>query len=137
MAADNCAQMAADDSREELNLISRRIIGGAQRVSSVLGTGFLEKVYENALCFELRRAGLGVEQQKPLEVRYEDQVVGSYVTDLLVSNRVLVELKAVWRLESIHQMQCIHYLRATGLRLGLLINFGRPRLEWQRMVNNF
>jgi len=136
MAADNPAQMTADD-RFRLNQLSAQIIGAAHKVSNTLGTGFLEKVYENALCVELRRRGLHVEQQRPLKVVYEGAVVGDYVTDLLVEDRVLVELKASSRLDRTHYLQCAHYLRSTGLRICLLLNFGHPHIEIRRIVSNF
>ena len=137
MAADDPTQMAADEDRQVLNELTHRVIGAAQRVSSVLGTGFLEKVYENALCLELRSRGLQVRQQEPVHVRYEGAIVGDYVSDIVVDNRLLVELKAQKSLDPIHRMQCVHYLRATGMRICLLINFGRPRVEVFRLVNHY
>lgn len=136
MAADS-APMAADISRVELDRITSGIIGAGQKVSRVLGVGFLEKVYENALFLELVRRGFTVEQQRPLHVYYERGIVGAYVTDLLVNSRVLVELKAQPSLDSSCRAQCIHYLRGTGLQVCLLLNFGRPRMEIVRVVNNF
>ena len=137
MAADDPTQMAADEDRRALNELSSRVIGAAHKVSSVLGTGFLERVYENALCMELRTRGIPVRQQQPLLVKYEGRVVGEYVTDLVIDDRLLVELKAQKGLDPIHRMQCTHYLRATGLRICLLLNFGRPRVEVCRIVNQF
>jgi GxxExxY protein len=128
-------QMNAE--REKLNSISHRIIGAAQRVSSVLGHGFLEKVYENALLQELRNLALEVEQQRPIQVHYGGVVVGDYIPDLLVERAVIVEIKAVSLLDKIHRQQCLNYLRATGLHLGLVLNFGRSHLEVARVVSNF
>ena len=122
-------QITADEIRRELNDLTYRIIGAAQKVSRVLGPGFLEKVYENALCVELRNAGLAYEQQSPLQIRYEGEIVGSYVTDLLVEGRILVELKAITVLETTHRLQCVHYLKATGLRLGLLLRTSADRVS--------
>jgi len=102
---------------------------------NTLGAGFLEKVYENALAHELRKAGLTACQQHSVEVRYDGIVVGSYTADLLVQNTVLVELKAARALEPIHAAQCLNYLKATGLLLCLLLNFGNPRLEIRRFAN--
>ncbi len=102
-----------------------------------LGTGFLEKVYENALVHELRRAGLAVEQQHRMVIRYDDVVVGDYTADLLVEDMLLVELKVARLIDDIHRAQCLNYLKATGLRLCLLLNFGKPRLEIKRMVRDF
>ena len=115
--------MNTDSSDERLNRITGSIIGAAQAVSSELGSGFLEKVYENALAFELRRRGHEVAQQKAVDVRYRQEIVGQYFADLVVDRCVLVELKAVAGLEKIHRAQCLNYLRATGLRISLLLNF--------------
>jgi len=116
-----------------LNTITERIIGCAYRVGSKLGCGFLEKCYENALTYELRKEGLRVEQQVLLKVWYDEIVVGEYVADLIVEGSVLVELKAIQGLDTIHSAQCINYLAATKLPLCLLINFGR-RVEIKRIA---
>ena len=100
-----------------------------------MGAGFLEKVYENALAHELRKSGLGVAQQHGIVVHYDGVVVGEYAVDLLVERTVIVELKAIKALDSAHAAQCLNYLKATGLRLCLLINFGKSRLEIQRFAN--
>lgn len=117
-----------------LNPLSKRIIGCGLRVAGTLGNGFLEKVYENALAHELRKAGLGIEQQRGITVMYDGVMVGEYFVDLLVEASILVELKAVTELSSAHRAQCLNYLRATGMHLCLLMNFGRPRLEVRRVV---
>ena len=127
-------RMNADARR--LNEISERVIGSAYMVANTMGCGFLEKVYENALAHELSKAGLSVEQQKRLSVIYDGIVVGEYITDLLVENAVLVEAKAVKLLDDIHMAQCLNYLKATGLKLCLLINFGTPKVAVKRIVNN-
>ncbi len=129
--------MRADEKREWLDGITRKIIGSAQRVSTVMGNGFLEKVYANALLIELKRAGLDVRCEVALKVKYENKVVGVYVADMIVEDEVLVELKAVMALDRIHQAQCLNYLKATGLTVCLLINFGRPKIEIKRVVNGF
>jgi GxxExxY protein len=129
--------IAADIQRERLDAISRSIIGGAQRVSNKLGYGFLEKVYENSLIVELEKLGFHIEQQARIQVFYENRVVGDYIPDLLAENSILVEVKAVVALERAHRQQCIHYLRASGHRVCLLLNFGRPMLEVRRLVWNF
>ena len=121
---------------DALNALSERIIGCAFAVANGLGSGFLEKVYENALAHELRKAGLRVAQQQGVSVTYDDVIVGEYAADLLVEAAVVVELKAVRALDDIHQAQCMNYLRATGMHLCLLLNFGRPRLEIRRIVHN-
>lgn len=121
----------------EVDQVTERIIGCAYRVSNQLGSGFLEKVYENALALELRNNGLRVDQQHGIQVRYEGAVVGEFVTDLLVEGRVIVELKAVKVLDEVHMAQCLNYLKATGLTVCLLINFGRPKVQIKRVVNNY
>ena len=98
------------------------------------GAGFLEKVYENALAHELRKAGFLVVQQHPISVWYDGLVVGEYFADLFVEECVIVELKAVKAIDEAHWAQCLNYLRATGMRLCLLINFGRSRIEIKRIV---
>ena len=118
----------------KLGRISERIIGCAIAVANTLGSGFVEKVYENALAHELRKAGLAVKQQCGAVVRYDDVIVGEYAVDLLVDGSVLVELKAVRTLDDIHRAQCLNYLKATTLQLCLLINFGNPRLQIKRLV---
>ena len=120
---------------EGLNAITEKVIGCAFKIANNLGSGFLEKVYENALAFELRKAGLKVDQQFALQVLYEGVVVGDYFADLLVENCVVVELKAVKELDSVHMAQCLNYLKATGLPLCLLINFYRPKIEIKRIIN--
>ena len=127
--------MNADKRR--LNQITEQIIGCAYTVGNALGCGFLEKVYENALAHELRKAGLSVAQQQSIDVRYAEIVVGDYIADPLVAECVVVELKAVKALDDIHLAQCLNYLKATGLNVCLLINFGNPKMEVRRVVLNF
>lgn len=123
-----------DDSKDEINRITEKIIGCAYKVANELGCGFLEKVYENALSHELRKTGLKVEQQKQVKVFYDKIEVGFYETDLVVQDIVLVELKGVKHLDEAHKAQCLNYLKATGLKICLLINFGNPRVEVKRFV---
>lgn len=121
-------------SLEHLKPLSEKIIGGAFNVSNSLGPGFLEKVYENALAHELRKAGLDVRQQFPVDVVYDGVVVGEFVADLLVESQIVVELKAAKNLDDAHLAQCLNYLKATRLPLCLLLNFGKPRVEVKRIV---
>jgi GxxExxY protein len=114
--------------------LTEQILNAAFKVQNTLGAGFLEKVYENSLCLELRKHGLAVESQRLFPVRYEGTVVGDYLADLVVATRVIVECKAVSNLDAIHEAQLINYLRASGLRVELLINFGRPKLQYRRLV---
>jgi len=127
--------MNADARR--LNELTEQVIGCAYLVGNTLGNGFLEKVYENALAYELRKRGLAVEQQKSLKVHYDGIVVGDYVADLLVEAAVLVELKALKAFDDIHLAQCLNYLKATELKICLLINFGTPKLQIKSVVNHF
>ena len=127
--------MHADARR--LDEITERVIGCAYTVANTLGSGFLEKVYENALAYELRKAGYAVQQQCVIQVRYEEIVVGEYVADILVEHSVLLELKAMKGLDDIHTAQCLNYLKATGLQVCLLINFGGRRVQVKRLVNDF
>lgn len=123
----------ADENR--LNDLSGRVIGCALIVLNALGAGFLEKVYENALAHELRKAGLAVVQQHGVSVMYDGMVVGEYVIDLMIEQALLVELKATKALDEAHHAQCLNYLKASGMRLGLLLNFGKPRMEIKRVAN--
>jgi len=131
--------MATDLERERLQLdsISARIIGAAQRVSSTLGCGFLEKVYENSLAIEINSRGSQALQQEAVQVFYRGQVVGNYLPDLVVDGKIVVEIKAAQALDRVHRQQCINYLRATGYRVCLLLNFGQPRLQVVRLVWKF
>jgi GxxExxY protein len=117
--------------------LTQKVIHCAFAVSNTLGCGFLERVYENALAHELRKAGLKAEQQHGITVYYDGVAVGEYTADLLVEGVLLLELKAVKELDDIHLAQCLNYLRATNLRLCLLMNFGKPKLEVRRIANNY
>nr|WP_294501939.1 GxxExxY protein [uncultured Rhodopila sp.] len=121
--------------KRNCNDLSEVIIGRAFVVSNTLGVGFLEKVYENALAHELRKMGFSVRQQYSIQVWYDDVVVGVYTADLLVEDAVVIELKATKALDPVHSAQCLNYLKATGLSLCLLLNFGNPRLEIRRVAN--
>jgi GxxExxY protein len=119
---------------QEVNRITEKIIGCSYTVSNALGIGFVEKVYENALAHEVRKAGLSAKQQHPIKVQYDGLVVGEFFADLLVEERVLVELKAVSMLTDEHTAQALNYLRATGLELCLLINFGTTKVQVKRLL---
>lgn len=119
---------------QEINEITAKIIGCAYTVSNTLGIGFVEKVYENALAHEVRKAGRMVQQQYAFKVRYDGIVVGEFCADLLVGERVLVELKAVSALCDEHTAQALNYLRATGKEVCLLINFGTAKIEIKRLL---
>lgn len=124
----------ADNSAVEINKITEIIIGSAYKVANALGCGFLEKVYENALAYEIRKHGLEVKQQESIKVYYDGVVVGFYEADLWVEEKVLVELKAVKNLDDVHRAQCLNYLKATKVKICLLINFGNPRVKIKRIA---
>lgn len=109
-----------------------QIIGLAMKVHSALGPGFLESVYQNALIWELRKASLKAEAERPISVRYDGQIVGAFTADLLVNNSVIVELKASQSLAKAYEVQLVNYLTATGFDEGLLLNFGAERLEFKK-----
>lgn len=123
------------NSLDDLNKITEKIINCAFQVSNALGIGFLEKVYENSIAFELRNLGLSVQQQAPILVNYKENIVGEYSADLLVEKSVLVELKAIKNLDEIHLAQCMNYLKATGYKICLLINFGTKHVQIKRIIN--
>jgi len=119
---------------QEVNDITEAIIGCAYTVSNTLGIGYVEKVYENAMVVAARKAGLFVEQQFPIKVVFDGVVVGEFFADLFVEKRVLVELKAVSMINQDHTAQALNYLRATGVDVCLLINFGKPKVEVKRLL---
>jgi GxxExxY protein len=118
----------------ELNDITYEIRGAIFEVNRTLGSGFLEKVYERALMIELVQRGLKAESQVPLKVFYKDNVVGKYFADIVVESKVVLELKAAEKIEKIHEAQLLNYLKATGIKIGLLVNFKYPKAEIKRMV---
>ena len=115
--------------------LSRKIIGAAIEVHSALGPGFLETIYEEAFKLELTEHGLNYECQKEIRIEYLGMQIGMHRLDLVIENRVVVELKAVKELTEIHFAQALSYLKATGLKVGLLLNFAKPKLEIRRIVN--
>jgi GxxExxY protein len=127
-------RMQADIGLKGRTDVTEAVIGAAFRVINELGCGFVEKVYENALALELRWLGYRVEQQRAVGVWYKGEQVGLYQPDLVVDDSVIVELKAVAGLDRTHRTQCLNYLRATHLETGLVLNFGRPRLDVQRVI---
>jgi GxxExxY protein len=112
------------------------IIGCAYKVHNILGSGFLEKVYENALRIELEKLGHRVKQQEPIKVNYQGQLVGEYYADLWVDEAVVIELKAVQALAKIHEVQLVNYLSATGIDTGLVLNFG-PSVQVKRKFREY
>jgi len=120
----------------DLNDLTYRINGAIFEVNTVLGEGFLEKVYENALLLELRKRGLKAERQVPVKVIYKGDLVGDYYADIIVEDTVILELKTVDQLQNVHKAQMINYLKATGIKVGLIVNFKQPKAEIKRIVLN-
>ena len=113
--------------------LTSEIINAAHTVHNKLGYGFLEKKYHKSLFIEIRNRGYQVEIQKPVEVRYDSQVVGDFLADLVVENKVIIEVKAVDKYVNIFEAQLLNYLKAMGIEVGLIINFG-PSAQVKRMV---
>ena len=110
------------------------INGAILEVMRELGGGFLEKIYEKALIVELRNRGLKAESQVPIKVKYKGIEVGEYFADIVVENQVILEIKAIDSLQKIHEAQILNYLKATGMKIGLLVNFKHPKAEIKRFV---
>jgi len=116
--------------------ITDQIIKAAFRVHNELGFGFLERVYQNAMVVELRKTGLQVDKEVATDVYYQDELVGQYYADLIVEQSVILELKSVAALTKIHEVQLVNYLKATGLEVGLLINFGHSVLIKRKILDS-
>jgi GxxExxY protein len=113
--------------------LTSKILEACFQVSNELGAGFVEAVYHNALLISLREKGLEAESQAPMSVAFHGNVVGQFFADILVEKKIILELKAVTELSAVHQAQVINYLKAAQLDIGLLVNFGRPKLEYRRL----
>ncbi len=120
----------------DINDITYKINGAIFEVSRVLGPGFLEKVYEKALLIELGILGLKAESQAPIKVFYKENAVGEYFADILVEEKVIIELKTVEKIDKVHEAQLLNYLKATGIKIGILVNFKHRKAEIKRMVLN-
>lgn len=114
--------------------LTDKIIGACYKVYNTLGSGFLESVYENCLIIELKKLGLLVESQKSIQVFYDDQEVGYFIVDIIIDDKIILELKAIKELAKIHEVQLVNYLTATGIDVGLLINFGSKEVQVKRKV---
>ncbi|CAN5831150.1 GxxExxY protein [soil metagenome] len=114
--------------------LSYKIVGLAMQVHTELGYGFLEKVYENSLMILLKENGIKAEQQVPIKVTFHGQIVGEYIADILVEDSIILELKAQDKIADIHKSQTLNYLKATKLKLAILLNFGKHKLEYERLV---
>lgn len=112
------------------------ILGAFYKVYRTLGYGFLERVYQNALYLELTKRGFSCKAQQPISVHYDGKVVGEYIADILVDNKIILELKAVSELSSDHEKQLINYLKATKIELGLLLNFGERAQVKRKIFTN-
>ncbi len=120
----------------EYEKLTETIIGCAYKVFNKMGYGFLESVYEKCLLIELEKAGLTAETQKPLTVHYEDQIVGEFITDIIVEDKIIVELKSVRIIIRAHEIQLVNYLVATGKEVGLILNFAEDKVQIKRKVRN-
>jgi len=127
MQKDEAAELILKD-------ISFQIISAAFEVHNILSYGFLENVYHKSLVKELQSRGLRVEEQKEIKVSYKGEEVGTFYADILVNDEIVLELKALDNLSKAHEAQLLNYLKATGLKLGILINFGKNKVEFKRMV---
>ncbi len=114
--------------------ITEKILKSAFEVHKKLGCGFLEKVYRNALALELGKNNIEVECEIPIKVLYDGKIIGAYLADIVVENKIIIELKAVNELHRIHEVQLVNYLTATHLDVGLLLNFGKKSLQYKRKV---
>ena len=121
----------------EYKELTEKIIGCAMKVHQALGPGFLESVYQKALAHELCKAGLAVECEKAIQVFYDSVIVGDFSADMLVEGTVVVENKALQALVVAHEVQLVNYLTATGVEVGLLLNFGAPSLEFKRKARTY
>ncbi len=118
----------------DINELTYEIRGAIFEVNKVLGHGFLERVYENALMIELPKRGLNAESQVPIKVNYKGEQVGEYFADIVVEKQIIIEIKAIESLQKIHEAQLLNYLNATGYKVGLLVNFTFPKAEIKRFV---
>ena len=125
------------NEHESPDKLIETVIGSAYEVSNVLGCGFLEKVYEEALLRELVSRNVAVRKDVPFPITYKGFRIARYTADLVVEDQLIVELKCVDQFSSEHMAQCIYYLKASGIRFALLINFQHPKVEWKRVVFGF
>jgi GxxExxY protein len=115
--------------------LSYKIMKACFEVHNVLGPGYSEKIYEEAVSRELRRERIGFERQRLIEVMYKGEKIGDYRLDMVADNKIILELKAVSELNEIFESQLLSYLKATGMKLGIVINFGGKRVEYKRILN--
>jgi GxxExxY protein len=127
-------QVKTGENDFSLQPVTQQIIGAAFEVHNILGFGFLEKVYQRAMQVELQSRGVKVELEPKTQIQFKGIIVGDYAADLLVENKIIVELKTDATYQSFHEAQLLNELRGTGMKLGDLINFGREKVEYKRMV---
>jgi GxxExxY protein len=137
VAGQKCQALQAKINMMDIDQLTYAINGAVFEVNRILGPGFLEKVYENALLVELEHNGIKAQAQAPIRVTYKEAIVGDYIADILVDDRVIVELKTVERIERIHEAQLLNYLKATGIKVGLLVNFKNTKAEIKRLVLDY
>ena len=116
--------------------LTEKIIKAAMTVHNILGFGYMEKVYENSLMIELELSDLKAIQQQSMKVFYKEKLVGDYIADVIVEDKIIVELKSIENLNKIHEVQLVNYLKAVNVEVGLLLNFGKEKLEFKRKVLN-
>lgn len=122
---------------KDINDLTRQVIALAMKVHRTLGPGYLEKIYKNALSIELERTRIPFEIEKNLKVIYENEIIGEFRADIIIDNRLILELKAVNCLNLTHEVQLVNYLTTTGIEDGLLFNFGSDSLEWKRKFRKY
>jgi GxxExxY protein len=126
--------MKLNDDKVLHKELSYKIIGLAMKIHNELGGGFLEKVYENAMIVLLNKEGIVAKQQVSTPIYFEGQLIGDYYADIIVEDKIILELKAVECITDVHRAQALNYLKATKLKLAIIVNFSRPKLQMERVV---
>ncbi len=127
--------MNTNDEKIVFKELSYDIVGLAMEVHKKLGYGFLEKIYENAMMVLLEREKISARQQVAIPVYFEEKVIGDYFADIVVDNKIILEIKAATSITNTHHAQLLNYLTATKMQLGIILNFGKKKLEYDRFVN--
>lgn len=130
------AKAEKDMNTEEINELSNRIIGCAIKIHRFLGPGFIEKIYSKALAYELEKKKIEFEKEKSIKIKYEDLPLGMHRLDFLIKDEIVLEIKAVCEINNFHMAQMFSYLKTTNKKLGLILNFSRPKLQIKRIVYN-
>jgi len=134
MNTDNKLEINTDKEEYKYKELTGLVLKSAFEVHNTLGCGFLEKVYERALLHELKSNKIKAEAQKPKKIIYKGEEVGTYIADIVIDSKVIIELKTVDFLSLIHKAQALNYLKASGYEVALILNFSRPRLEYKRVI---